>query len=435
MFNEKIIGSQMHLWAKDLFPLCRSLTGPGTLETLKYIKNILPGLKINSIKSGTNVFDWIVPNEWTVREAYIENESGDRIIDFKNNNLHVVGYSLPVDKWLSFEKLNKHLYSLPENPDAIPYVTSYYKEHWGFCLSHKQRKKLKSGRYHAVIDSDLKPGVLNYAELILPGASKKEVFLSTYICHPSMANNELSGPVVVTALAKWLSTLSDLKFTYRIILVPETIGSIVYLSKNLKAMKKNIIAGFQVTCVGDENCYSYLPSRQGNTLSDRSAKHVLKHIDKNYKEYSFLQRGSDERQYCSPGVDLPIASVMRSKYGEYPEYHTSLDNLELVTKSGLKGSFDVYKKILTVIEKNFVLKTLMLCEPKMDKRGLYPTLSDGSEYEWGVQEALDILAYSDGNNDLLEIAEMMNINFEQIVQIAETLVNEGLLIKEMDLNK
>jgi len=250
--NEQNIGVSMHEWVRDLFPICRSLTGEGVHSTLNYIKKLLPTLKIFSVPSGTQAFDWKVPDEWTIRDAFVLDESGARIIDFKVNNLHVVGYSEPVDLWLSLEDLQKYLYSIPEQPDAIPYITSYYKRSWGFCLSEKQRKGLLPGKYHAVIDSELSPGVLSYGELVLRGREKGEVLLSTYICHPSMANNELSGPAVAIALAQWIAGMVDRKYTYRIIFVPETIGSIVYLSRNLKHLKEHVVAGFNITCIGDD---------------------------------------------------------------------------------------------------------------------------------------------------------------------------------------
>lgn len=424
--NEQNIGVQMHGWANDLFPICRSLTGDGVRATLTYIQELLLGLQILSVPSGTQAFDWSVPDEWTIREAYITDESDKRIVDFKAHNLHVVGYSEPVDQWLDLEELDKHLYTLPDQPDAIPYITSYYSRRWGFCLTHEQRKTLKSGRYRVVIDSELKPGVLNYAELILPGQSDQEVFLSTYICHPSMANNELSGPVVTTALARWLMSLKDRRYTYRIVFIPETIGSIVYLSRNMEHMKRHVVAGFNVTCIGDDRCYSYLPSRAGNTLSDRAALHVLKQISPNFKRYTWLDRASDERQYCAPGVDLPIATIMRSAYGEYPEYHTSLDDLTLVTPSGLEGGFTALRLSIEAIESDVRLKVSVFGEPQLGKRGLYPTLST-KETIAEVSAMMNLISYCDGTHTLLDIAEIIDEPVSKLVEILRPLLKEGLI--------
>lgn len=424
--NKQTLGAQMHDWARDLFPICRSLTGDGVRTTLSYLQQRLPGLQILGVPSGTQVFDWTVPNEWTIRDAYVLDESGSRIIDFKAHNLHVVGYSESVDQYLDLEELNKHLYSLPDQPDAIPYITSYYARRWGFCLTHEQREKLKPGRYRAVIDSDLKPGVLNYAELVLPGKSVQEVMLSTYVCHPSMANNELSGPVVTLALARWLQSLDSRRYTYRIVFVPETIGSIVYLSRNIEHLKRQVKAGFNITCIGDDRCYSYLPSRAGDTLSDRAALHVLKHIDPEFIRYSWLDRGSDERQYCGPGIDLPIATIMRSKYGQYPEYHTSLDDLSLVTSEGLEGGFNALQQAILAVEHNVRPKTIVLGEPQLGKRGLYPTLSTKESGEQ-VRAMMDLISYCDGRHDLLEIAELIGEPMGKLVEILKPLVAHGLI--------
>lgn len=423
--NGHQIGDEIYQWAYDLFPICRSLTGEGVRSTLNYMKKLIPELEIFSVPSGTQAFDWKVPDEWTIRDAYVLDESGARIIDFKVNNLHVVGYSEPVDIWLDLAELNKHLYSLTDQADAIPYITSYYTRRWGFCLTHAQRLKLKPGRYRAVIDSDLKPGVMNFAELMIPGKSDKEVLLSSYVCHPSMANNELSGPLVTLALARWLQSRKNLRYTYRIVFVPETIGAIYYLSRNIKHLKDKVIAGFNITCIGDDRCYSYLPSRNGNTLSDLVALHVLKHIDRDFKRYSWLDRGSDERQYCSPGVDLPIATIMRSKYGEFPEYHTSLDNLNLINPEGLTGGFNALKQAIEIIEQNVCLKTTVLCEPQLGKRGLYPTLST-KESGAQVRAMMNLISYCDGRS-LLEIAETIDEPFSKLIDILKPLIKNGLI--------
>jgi len=415
-------------WANDLFYINRSLTGEGVRETLLYLKKILPDLFIHEVPSGTKAFDWTVPDEWTVRDAYIADESGMRVVDFQQHNLHVVGYSEPVDLWLDREELEQYLHSLPDQPNAIPYVTSYYERRWGFCLTHNQRMLLPQGLYHVVVDSDLKPGVLNYAELILPGETDEEILLSTYICHPSMANNELSGPIVTTALAQWLQNLEKRRYTYRIVFIPETIGSIVYLSKNIDQLKRQVIAGFNITCIGDDRCYSYLPSRNGSSLSDQVALHVLHHTDTNFKRYSWLDRGSDERQYCAPGIDLPIATIMRSKYGEYPEYHTSLDNFDVVTPSGLEGGFIALRRAIEIIEYNIYLKTAVLCEPQLGRRGLYPSLSTKESGEQ-VRAMMNLISYCDGSRTLLEIANLIEEPFWDLMVIVEKLVDHRLLEK------
>ena len=307
----KNLGKEMYGWAVDLFPINRSLTGDGVRQTLQYIRNIIPEMEINEVPSGTKCFDWTVPQEWNCDDGYILDPDGNKICDFKINNLHVVGYSIPIDKEVDLEELKEHLYWIEDQPTAIPYITSYYSPRWGFCMSFNEFKKLKKGTYKVKINSELIDGSLTYGEVKLRGESDKEIFLSTYVCHPSMANNELSGPVVTTALVKFIKSLKDRKYSYRIVFIPETIGSITYISRNIDDMKKNIIAGFNISCIGDDRCFSYVPTRYGNSLSDKVSKHVLKNID--YVEYSFLDRGSDERQYCSPGVDLPIATICRTK--------------------------------------------------------------------------------------------------------------------------
>ena len=331
-------GSSMFELAIELWPLNRSLTGAGNRETLDVLKREFPGLVVHEVPSGTEAFDWTVPDEWAIREGWIKAPSGELLCNFSNNNLHVVGYSAPVHKTIPLAELQEHLHSLPEQPEAIPYVTSYYNRQWGFCLSEKHRAQLEEGDYEVFIDSDLFPGSLSYGEIVIQGDEPSEVLLSTYICHPSMANNELSGVVLALQLAKWLEALPSRKHTYRILFVPETIGPIVYLSKNLEHLKKQVIAGYVLTCVGDDRAFSYVPSRRGDTLADKAALQALKHVDPNFNHYTWADRQSDERQYCAPHVDLPVASIMRTKYGSYPEYHTSLDTLgSVVTSEGLAG--------------------------------------------------------------------------------------------------
>ena len=428
--SAKAAGSWCHALARKLWPINRSLTGPGTRETLRLLAEELPGLTMQAVPSGSAAFDWTVPDEWTIRAAYIADETGNRVVDFERNNLHVVGYSEPVDTWLSLEDLQPFLYSLPEQPDAIPYVTSYYKRRWGFCLSQNQRDALKPGKYHVVVDASLDPGVLNYGELVLKGETSEEIFFSTYVCHPSMAKNELSGPVVTSAIAKWLGTLPKRCYTCRFVFIPETIGSLVYLSRNLAHLKANVHAGFNVSCIGDDRAYSYLPSRNGETVSDRVAKHVLTHMAPDYKTYTWLQRGSDERQYCAPGVDLPIATIMRTKYGEYPEYHTSLDDLEnVVTPSGLGGGFAALQRALLVLEEDFIPRVTTLGEPQLGKRGLYPNVSVKGSAD-GVRVMTNMISYCDGTRSLLEIADVIGRPFWELSGLMGPLLKEGLIVKE-----
>jgi aminopeptidase-like protein len=422
------IGEEMYSWASDLFPINRSITGQGLRETLKYIKSILPELKINEVKSGTKVFDWEIPNEWNVSEAYIEDQQGIRILDFKNLNLHLVGYSTPIDAWMEFHELDKHLYSIESQPEAIPYVTSYYKERWGFCISHNQRLQLKIGKYHVVIKSTLKPGVMNYGELIIRGKTNDEILLSTYICHPSMANNEISGPVVTMALAQWINNYVDRRYTYRIIFIPETIGAIAYLSKHWEYMKKNTKAGFVITCVGDDLNYSLMPSRLANTIADKISKHVCSKFSPKFIEYSFLDRGSDERQFCNPLIDLPVVSIMRSKYATYPEYHTSDDNMSFISPEGLFGGFEINRKCIEAIELNVNYQSSILGEPKMDKRGLRNTLGAPKVLPEVTKNIMNFLMYSDGSS-LIDIADRIGLNIFEANEIAKILLKENLIFK------
>ncbi len=424
--NDNDIGSAMYELAGELFPICRSLTGYGVRSTLKRISLDLPGLRICEVPSGTSAFDWVVPPEWNIRDAYVLDPDGKKIIDFHVCNLHVVGYSVPVDTVLSLEELMPRLHSLPDQPDAIPYLTSYYKEDWGFCLSENQRSSLSPGQYRVRIDSTLENGHLTYGELLIPGESEEEIFVSTYVCHPSMANNELSGPVVTTYLAKWLLGLEKRRYSYRIVFIPETIGSIVYLSSNFEVMKERVVAGFNVTCVGDDRAYSFLPSRNGGTLADRVALHVLGHGVKEFVRYSYLDRGSDERQYCSPHVDLPVVSVMRSKYHVYPEYHTSKDDMSLISPAGLSGAYRVLRLCIECLERNEILDVLTKCEPQMGRRGLYPALST-KESTSTMAAMMDILAYADGTKDLIDLANIISRPMWTLLELINELKKHGLL--------
>jgi aminopeptidase-like protein len=426
----KMIGHKIYKLAKVLWPINRSITGDGVRISLKKIQKIIPNLKIIENPSGKKVFDWKIPEEWNVSEAWLKGPNGRKIADFSKNNLSLVGYSVPIKSSFNLNKIKKHIHTIKTQPNATPYVTSYYKRTWGFCIPYKSFKKLKKGKYEVCINSEIKNGHLTYGEIIIPGKRKQEIFISTNICHPSMANNEISGPVVTTYLAKWIQSIKNRKYTYRIIFVPETIGSITYLSKKYKYLKKNVIAGFNVVCVGDNRCYSYLPSRNGNTLSDKVLKHVLKKNIKKYKIYSWANRGSDERQYCSPGIDLPIATVMRSKYGTYPEYHTSLDNLKnVVSPAGLNGGYRILKLAIETLEKTNFYQTKFLGEPHLSKRNLYPTTSIKNNISKEIKKIMDIISYSDGKIPTIEIADRLSISMPNLNRILNKLEKKSIIKK------
>ncbi|MGY6587774.1 MAG: DUF4910 domain-containing protein [Wenzhouxiangella sp.] len=420
-------GNRIYALAKRLWPINRSISGAGLRETLNILRKHLPEMRLIEVPSGSQVLDWIVPDEWEMKAGWIQGPDGKKVVDFSDNNLHVVGYSEGIDKTLSLDELQPHLHSLPEQPDAIPYVTSYYNRTWGFCLSHQQREALQPGNYRAHIEARHFKGSITLGELIIPGETSHEVLLSTYCCHPSMANNELSGPCLTAWLAQWIQTLENRRYTYRIVFVPEMIGSIAYLHHNMDEMKGRTIAGFNITCVGDERTWSYLPSRHGNTLSDQVARHVLQHQAGDFKEYTWLDRGSDESNYCAPGIDLPIATVMRSKYGAYPEYHTSLDDLDhLVTPEGLEQSFHLYCRIIEALEANGYPKTEVLGEPQLGRRGLYPSISKKGSTKT-VRTMLDLISLSDGERSLLDIAEMCNAPVWALTEIAHQLREQQVL--------
>lgn len=427
-------GQEMYDFVCKIFPYCRSLTGEGVRQTLNDLREFItqgggPELKIFEVPSGTKAFDWTVPKEWKIREAYIEDEAGNHIIDMKNNNLHVLGYSTPVDKWVSLDELKEHVYTQPDQPDCIPYVTSYYKERFGFCMSENMKNSLPEGKYHMYIDSELFDGVLNYAEIVIPGETDEEVFFSTYFCHPSMANNECSGPAVSRELVKYVMSLPQRRYIYRFVYVTETIGSITYLSQgeHLSKLQKSMVAGFNLSCVGDNRDYSIVESRHADTLADRVLKNVLHyHTDNKYSTYSFLKRGSDERQYNAPGVDLPVVGFCRSKFGEYPEYHTSADDLSLVSPEGLQGAYDVMKQVIDALELNNKYKMKVLCEPQLGKRGLYPTISQKGSYD-EIEAMTNFIAYADGKNDLLDISNTINVSVRELMKIIGKLQSAELI--------
>ncbi|EAL5741310.1 aminopeptidase, partial [Campylobacter lari] len=379
----------------------------------------------HSIASGSKVFDWEVPAEWEINNAYIITPNGEKICDFKQNNLHVLNYSTGIDTELNLASLQKHLYSIEEMPDAIPYVTSYYKRRWGFCIKHEDRVKLKEGKYKVFIDAKHhENGVLNYADLLIPSTqeTKDEILISTYLCHPSMANNELSGPVVAVFLVKWLLELKERKYNYRFVFTPETIGSIVYLSKHLKHLQKHTKAGFVLSCIGDDNAYSLIHTPSENTLADKVALHTLK--DKNnFKEFSFLYRGSNERQFCSPLVNLPVVCICRTRFGDYKEYHTSKDDLSFISQTSLENSLQTLKEIIANLEVNEIYQNTVFCEPNLGKRDLYHTINKKAKKPISA----NFLAYCDGKNDVLDIASKLNIQAYELKDLIEKLKFHGLI--------
>ncbi|EDP5497904.1 DUF4910 domain-containing protein [Campylobacter jejuni] len=420
-------GKAMYELACELFPIARSITGQGFRDSLEILNKTLGGgiLKFHSIKSGTKVFDWIVPDEWNVKEAYIITPEGEKICDFKKHNLHLLNYSEAIDQEIELEELQNHLYSIEEMPDAIPYVTSYYKRRWGFCLTHNERKKLKKGKYKVYIDAKHdENGVLDYADFILPSTqnSKDEILISTYLCHPSMANNELSGPVVAIFLAKWLLSLKERKYNYRFVIIPETIGSIIYLSKHLEHLKKHVKAGFVLSCLGDDHAYSLIHTPKENTLSDKVALHTLKNKE-NFKAFGFLDRGSDERQYNAPLVNLGIVGVSRTKYGEYKQYHTSKDDLNFICEKGLMGGLQSMQEMILNLEINAVYENTIVCEPNLGKRGLYHTLSTAND----IPLACNFLAYCDGENDIIDIANILNMQAYEFKELLVKILEYKLL--------
>lgn len=432
-------GQRIYEFAGKIFPIARSITGEGVRETLRLIDDEIAetGYKLNimEIPSGTPVFDWTVPKEWAIRDAYIENEAGEKIVDFKKNNLHVLGYSLPVDEWVDKEELLKYVYTEENQPDAIPYVTSYYRERFGFCMTENMKKSLPEGKYHMFVDSELFDGSLTIGELIIPATEPvkesdraSEILISTYTCHPSMANNECSGPALSTALIRYVASLKKRRFSYRFVFNPETIGSITYLSLKLDELKKKVCAGFVLSCVGDDKDYSFIPSRYSDTLADSVIENIMKYRPK-YTKYSFLDRGSDERQYCSPGVDLPVVGVCRSKYGCFPEYHTSKDDMTFVSEEGFRGSYEMMKEVIDALEYNLKYRTTVYCEPQLGKRGLYPTISKKGIYD-SVLAMRDLIAYSDGTNTLIEISDLIKVPVKELIPIVEKLLENGLIETE-----
>ena len=418
-------GEPMYRLVRELYPICRSITGDGVRETLRRVGEHIP-LKVHEVPTGTRVFDWTVPKEWNITDAYVKNSDGIKVIDFKKSSLHVLNYSTPVHKRMSLAELREHLYTLPNHPDWIPYKTSYYQERWGFCLSQNQLDGLEEGSYEVVIDSSLEAGNLTYAECSIPGESSDEVLISCHICHPSICNDNLSGIALNTFLARSLQD-RRLRYSYRFIFIPGTIGAITWLALNESTVGR-IKHGLVVANVGDAGKMNYKKSRRGNAEIDTAVAHALKHSGDPYEITDFSPYGYDERQFCSPGFNLPMGSLTRTPWGRYPEYHTSADNLSLVQPGFLADSFKMYLSVLGILEKNRrYVNQNPKCEPQLGKRGIYRQMGGNVESKEAELAMLWVLNLSDGNYSLLEIAERANLSFERIAEAAAALCSHGLL--------
>ena len=420
-------GAEMHDLVKRLYPICRSITGDGVRETLRIIQEHIP-VELSEVPSGTKAFDWTVPKEWNIRDAWIKNSAGERLVDFRKLNLHVVSYSSPVRRRMGLAELKNHLFTIPAHPGRVPYRTSYYEETWGFCLSENQWQQLRDGEeYDVCIDSSLEPGHLTYGELLLKGEETEEVLISCHICHPSLANDNLSGIAVAVALAKHLGQ-SPRRYSYRFLFIPGTIGSITWLARNEKIVPR-IRHGLVLTCVGDAASLTYKRSRRGDAEIDRAVACVLKESGEAHEIIDFFPYGYDERQYCSPGFNLPVGCLMRSRHGEFPEYHTSGDNLEFVKAEALADSLSKCKAVVDLLENNMVyLSQSPKCEPQLGKRGLYAGQAHGEDRRLRELAFLWVLNLSDGDHSLLDIAERANLPFAAIRQAAEALANTDLLV-------
>jgi len=415
----------MHGLMTELFPLCRSITGDGVRESMNILKKRIP-IDVCEVPSGYKAFDWTVPKEWVIRDAYVKNAKGEKVIDFAQSNLHVVGYSAPVKKVVSLSELKQRLHSLPDYPNWIPYQTSYYKEYWGFCVNHRKLLGLEEGQYEVVIDSELKDGHLTFGELLIPGQCEDEVLISTYVCHPSMCNDNLSGIVVTTAIAECLMK-KKLRYSYRFLFVPETIGSIAWLALN-QANTTRIKHGLVALCLGDPGNMTYKKSRRGDTTIDRAVAKVFADSGESYTMVDYSPTQSDERQYCSPGFDLPVGTLTRTPFAQFDEYHTSGDNLEFVRPEFLADSLSKYLSALYVVEHNHTyVSTNPFCEPQLGKRGLYPSLGSQKRKDKTVVAMKWVLNFSDGKHDLIEIADRSGLPFNLIKEASEVLFSHDLL--------
>jgi len=424
-YPQQSIGEDLYRFISELYPICRSITGEGARETLRLIGKRIP-LEIHEVPSGAQVFDWVVPKEWNIKDAYIKSPQGERVVDFRNSNLHVINYSIPVHRKISRDELKKHLFAMPEHPDWIPYRTAYYKEDWGFCLTHNQLLALNEDEYEVCIDATLEPGSLSYGECYLTGQTTDEVLITTHICHPSLCNDNLSGIAVTTLLASLLSGF-QLRYSYRFLFIPATIGSITWLCRN-ESKLPNIKHGLVLTLLGDPGQSTYKKSRCGIAAIDRAAAHVLKHSGAAYSVVDFHPYGYDERQFCSPGFNLPVGCLMRTPNGCFPEYHSSADDLSFVQPEYLADSFSKCVSILYLLENNrSYLNKNPKCEPQLGKRGLYQMIGGAGDGGVDTVSLLWVLNLSDANHSLLDIAEKSNLDFRKIKNSADVLLGADLL--------
>jgi aminopeptidase-like protein len=419
------LGKEIYNFMVELYPICRSITGEGVRETLRAIRKRIP-LEMHEVPSGTKVFDWTVPQEWNVSDAYIMNQEGKRVVDFKAHNLHLMSYSSPVRKKMPLAELRPHLFTLPDHPEWIPYRTSYYKENWGFCLRHTDLERLPDDEYDVVIDSSLQPGSLTYGECYVPGEISDEILVSCHVCHPSMCNDNLSGITVAVKLAETIA-MRQRRYSYRFLFIPGTIGSITWLAQNEQTVSR-IKHGIVLTGVGDEGNITYKKSRQGNAEIDRAMAHVLRHSGETSTIIDFFPYGYDERQYCSPGFNLPVGCFMRAPHGQYPEYHSSADNLGFVKSESLVQSYGRCLEVLELLEGNRAyMNQNPKCEPQLGRRGLYRAVAGQQEKQWTELALFWVLNASDGHHTLLDIAERADLPFRKIQSAADALLEVGLL--------
>ncbi|HMO39151.1 MAG TPA: DUF4910 domain-containing protein [Saprospiraceae bacterium] len=420
---------KLEYYFNRLFPLNRSLTGDANRQTLNILSELVD-LKIHEVPSGTECYDWVIPPEWNAMEAWIKDEDGNEVVNFRNHNLHLMGYSTPVDAWLDFEQLKTRIHTLPDHPDWIPYIASYYHRDWGFCMTHIQFLELNTQKkYHVYIDATLdERGSMTYADVVLPGRLDKEILFTTYICHPSMANNELSGPLVQSMLYRKIKAIPDRKFTYRFVFAPETIGTIYYLSQYGNYFKEKLAAGLVLTCIGDDGKFHYKCTRNGHTLTDRAMTTLLENEELSYNILPFVPMGSDERQYNSPGFQLPVGTFMRTPFGRYLEYHTSADNKAFISFEAMAESVEVLFSWVQLIERNeYYRNTLPYGEPMLGKRGLYPTKVSNAERSAQLKAMMWMLNLADGENDLIEILKRGNINTKVALEMITQLLSKKIL--------